>query len=407
MSDASDVQHHLEEGMLLFSRGMVFEARQAWRKALHVDPGNPFGLDYLDSSTCELNPYDRQRESELSREEEEATIQVVGGGWDGDEYEVIAAGPAEDSSSGVAATGFTMAEDEEELGEDAIPDAPTVEMGSAEDDFEVYGADGDVVEAAAAEDDEYWDDLADEDTDWMTRSEYEAAEDAEGDEDVTANEEDMEDDGVAEGIVVPPEEVPIADSEEGDDWEPLAWVGEETPAVPAMAKDGSQPRGRLERAPEGELGGPDDPTDVDSQASRRQTPSDTVPETISSDDLVKQAGEELLDGRPEAARTMLQKVLQEKPDHKQAQKYLKRVDKELRSHYEDVLGDPEGVPVLNRPLAELFTLDLDPVGGYILSRIDGILTLDDLFTLSAHINPLDLSRILVELIESGVVSIRR
>jgi len=439
MSDATDLHHHLEDGLLLFSRGMVFEAREAWRKALHIDPINAAVLDYLSSTERELNPYDRQRETE-SLQTSRNSARVRQNAWDEDEYEIIAAGPADEDEETPAValppiTGFQL--DTGEIEGEGDGDVTVVVAAST-------GGRGPTGWVSVGEEDEprreptaeAWPDGLEANTDTVVVMEASspgseaaatAAEDVDGLEDEPAVLYEEMRAGApnpsassdrAPGNVKPGPSravdahhsgpMPETERSDVDEWEPLEWIGEDTPVASSREA----------------RGGGVEPLEGDGGASVSQTvhmPLDgdrtgssehggvhglSRPERL-VDALMGKANLAIQEGQRDLARDLLMQVLQADPEHPVALQYLKRIDRELMGHYERILGHSDGVPTLRLPLADLFALDLDQVGGYILSRIDGMLTLDDIYTLSAHIDRLTVMRILTEMIEREVVTIRR
>jgi hypothetical protein len=69
------------------------------------------------------------------------------------------------------------------------------------------------------------------------------------------------------------------------------------------------------------------------------------------------------------------------------------------------LGDLKRVPVLKLRMAELMRLSLDPRAGFLLSRIDGQLSYEALFSVSG-MSRLDTLRVLAHLLDQDIIAIR-
>lgn len=347
MTESVDVNHSLEEGLLHFFRGMILEARQSWRRGLQLDPQNAVLQDYLRSTDMELTQQERSREAEQLKQARQAA-KASGLPWEDDDFEVIAAGPDDDDETSQAVGVDTVSitgflVEEDELG--------GVETGA--------GVQAPRVTRSAAGG---WVEAPEDDEDTLSPSAR----------------------PVLSGNAPPVE---------GDSWEPLDWMGEVTPATGILdyvAHDSgvAAPAGgrRTVRA-----GAEPPPPPVE------QGPSE----------LLHQAREHLASGNPEAARELLILLTDKNPGFPGAMDALGEVVGTLLARYQEILGSNDGVPELTSGAADLFNLKLDEVGGYIYSRIDGIVTLDDLYTMSTHLDQLHVMRILVELLQAGVITLRR
>ncbi len=369
MTEQTDVQHHLEHGLVLLSRGMIFEARQSWRAALRIEPTNSAARDYLASTERELNEYDRRREAEAE--------QLVAAGttlsdetWDSDED-----------------TAFVFQPSPEPAEEPLAPSA---------EDREV------VVEALAEEDDE-----PEEEELWSPVDEVsDAAHPIQG-EDAFIGEDSS-----------PAASPPTDESEPGDmsgeEWEPLDWMAEDTP-IPAGDDT------REEAAPHPE----ETPLPPTAQEAEERPPvhqeaeewppvqeAEAPPEQDTSQvpdprNILEQTAKLLEERRFAAARKLLQEQVETHPGEVALLEELKRVEQDMQAHYADILGDLDSVPELNVDVEELYSLDLDQVGGYIISLVDGILTLDDIFTLSAQVDRLTVMQVLGDLVSADLVTLHR
>ena len=69
------------------------------------------------------------------------------------------------------------------------------------------------------------------------------------------------------------------------------------------------------------------------------------------------------------------------------------------------LGNLKRVPTLKLRMAELMKLNLDPRAGFLLSRIDGSLSFEALFSVSG-MSRLDTLRVLAQLLDQDIIAIR-
>lgn len=404
MSDASDLAYHIEEGLLHFVRGGLVEARQSWRKVLLLEPGQPEALDYIKSTDAELTAQERSREAELLKAARQAA-RASGLPWEDDDFEMIAAGPADDdedvatgnSIDTVSITGFLVEEE----------DGGGIETGD-----DVAEADGPMAAARSRS------------NGWIVSGDESAGQ------------------GAARAASGAPAGRPVR---EGEVWEPLDWVNEITPAVPVADMDslrenlerGSSERSRAAEAASAAASGVPSPSRAGAgvgsrgagkagssspgsgasteasqsksghrKGNRAAVEPPPPPVELSPDELLEQARHHLREDQPELARQALLRLLDKNPAYPGALEALETAISSLLSAYQDVLGDGDGVPELNPKSTDLYSLKLDEVGGYILSRIDGIVSLDDLYTVSAHLDRLDVMRILVELVQADAIRIR-
>jgi hypothetical protein len=99
---------------------------------------------------------------------------------------------------------------------------------------------------------------------------------------------------------------------------------------------------------------------------------------------------------------LVEKALEVDPESAEAQEYLSLNEATLIQMYESKLGSPDAVPQVAIPPDEVVWLNLDHRAGFLLAQIDGIISLEDLYTLSG-MSRLDTSRILAQLVEEGVI----
>jgi len=152
-----------------------------------------------------------------------------------------------------------------------------------------------------------------------------------------------------------------------------------------------------------------------SGASRSQAPTPLPPPRVKEPDstsgedeeiaVLMRAVEELHQlGDFSGSLQLVEKVLQKQPNHPVAQDYLASNRKTLTHLYESKLGSVGSRPrVVLRP-DEILWLNIDHRAGFLLSQIDGTLTVEDLYALSG-MSRMETAKILAELLEDGVIEI--
>jgi tetratricopeptide (TPR) repeat protein len=104
------------------------------------------------------------------------------------------------------------------------------------------------------------------------------------------------------------------------------------------------------------------------------------------------------------ALELLTKVLERKPNHKEAAQLHDVCEQNLTLMYESKIGAMEARPRTAIPPDEIIWLNLDPRAGFVLAQIDGEVSFDDLYAICG-LKRLDTARILCELLEEGVVQV--
>jgi len=119
-----------------------------------------------------------------------------------------------------------------------------------------------------------------------------------------------------------------------------------------------------------------------------------------------QGVEELLAlGDPSSAMELLRKAEQLAPGDPRLMVARERCAREQQAALEAKLGDLKRVPLLKLRMADLMRLSLDPRAGFLLSRIDGRLSYEALFSVSG-MSRLDTLRFLVQLLDQGIITVR-
>jgi hypothetical protein len=99
---------------------------------------------------------------------------------------------------------------------------------------------------------------------------------------------------------------------------------------------------------------------------------------------------------------LVEKVLELDPENVQARDYLERNQGTLLKMYESKIGSFSRVPRVTIPPDEVIWLNLHHRAGFLLAQIDGLVSFEDLLSLSA-MSKLETCKILVQLIGEGVI----
>jgi hypothetical protein len=100
---------------------------------------------------------------------------------------------------------------------------------------------------------------------------------------------------------------------------------------------------------------------------------------------------------------IVEKVLELDPKNSQARDYMERNEETLLKMYESKLGNLEKTPRLQMGPDQIIWLNLHHKAGFVLSRVDGMATFEDVMSLSA-MPRLDTVRILAQLLQTGVIT---
>jgi tetratricopeptide (TPR) repeat protein len=120
--------------------------------------------------------------------------------------------------------------------------------------------------------------------------------------------------------------------------------------------------------------------EVDAAAPADETPDDQTRRRINA--LLERAVAWSSAGEVERAVAAVDLALNEDPNSALAQKLLTRHRDAITGVFQSYLGDLERMPQLARPLHELQDAPINPRAAFLLSRIDGTLTIDELLDVS-------------------------
>jgi hypothetical protein len=105
------------------------------------------------------------------------------------------------------------------------------------------------------------------------------------------------------------------------------------------------------------------------------------------------------------ALELLNKVLERKPNDKDALQQYEVCEQNLTLMFESKIGGMDARPHIAIPPDEVIWLNLDPRAGFVLAQIDGEVSFEDLYAICG-LKRLDTARILCELLEQGVVQVQ-
>jgi hypothetical protein len=136
--------------------------------------------------------------------------------------------------------------------------------------------------------------------------------------------------------------------------------------------------------------------------------ADTLPNAPVSDDesdvWMRGARELVALNDFSGALELLNKVLERKPNDKDAVQLHDVCEQNLTLMYESKIGAMDARPRTAIPPDEIIWLNLDPRAGFVLAQIDGEVSFEDLYAICG-LKRLDTARILCELLEQGVVQV--
>jgi tetratricopeptide (TPR) repeat protein len=123
-----------------------------------------------------------------------------------------------------------------------------------------------------------------------------------------------------------------------------------------------------------------------------------APET----ELVLRAADLAEGGELEESLDLCHKALDLNPENERAHELLERLQKRLLETYTAEIGDLDGVPSVLVARQEIVWQKMDHRAGFLLSRIDGMLTYEEIIDVSG-MNRFEVSRILVQLLREGII----
>ena len=139
-----------------------------------------------------------------------------------------------------------------------------------------------------------------------------------------------------------------------------------------------------------------------------ETPDTTEPETMVPDVeiLLRNARAEEKAGDLESALQYSEDALKREPDHPLANALSSDIKKRLSADYRKELEPLHSVPFLRATDASILELSLDPIGGFLISQIDGEITVDELLTILGTFDEFRVLSSLHFFLENGIIELR-
>ncbi|HEY0190826.1 MAG TPA: hypothetical protein VGC42_06855, partial [Kofleriaceae bacterium] len=140
--------------------------------------------------------------------------------------------------------------------------------------------------------------------------------------------------------------------------------------------------------------------EIDRGAPTSETREDRTRRRIST--LIERSAEWSRAGDVERAVTAVDLALSEDPNSALAQKLIHRNRDTILGAFQSFLGDLQRIPALARPLHELGSAPISPRAAFLLSRVDGTLSLDEILDVSG-MPRLEAYRYLCQLFLRGIL----
>ncbi len=110
------------------------------------------------------------------------------------------------------------------------------------------------------------------------------------------------------------------------------------------------------------------------------------------------------EGKLEEALTGCERILKDVPDDKLAVEAQEEIQEQLQEIYGQRIGDLEGIPTVQVPRHEIVWQNLDHRTGFLLSRIDGFLSYQDIIDVSG-MEQFEAFRIIVGLMDEEIIGV--
>ena len=150
---------------------------------------------------------------------------------------------------------------------------------------------------------------------------------------------------------------------------------------------------------------PEDFLDEGFEVEDEQTPRDPAPPQTGEPEeepTLPLARDLLKRGELEDALTVCTAVCEADPNDVEAKRFLERIQQSLLKRYWADIGDLSHVPTVKVPHHEILWQDMDHRKGFLLSRIDGMLSFEDIIDISG-MEDFEVCQILVRLKREGVI----
>ncbi len=122
--------------------------------------------------------------------------------------------------------------------------------------------------------------------------------------------------------------------------------------------------------------------------------------------LMEQVGEQREQGNLGAALDICEEILKRAPGDQETEDLAQEIKQELVQFYLDDLKPLDQIPQLCADDANILELSLDPIGGFLLSQIDGNISLEELLTIMGTFEQYRVVSALHYFINSEIIELR-
>jgi tetratricopeptide (TPR) repeat protein len=122
--------------------------------------------------------------------------------------------------------------------------------------------------------------------------------------------------------------------------------------------------------------------------------------------LLRDAREDEAAGDFEGALRHAEEALKRDPEQEEAQELASSIRKRLAARYREELEPVGRVPFLRATDASILELSLDPIGGFLISQIDGEITIEELLTILGTFDEFRVLSSLHFFLENGIIELR-
>jgi len=122
--------------------------------------------------------------------------------------------------------------------------------------------------------------------------------------------------------------------------------------------------------------------------------------------LLRGAAEAERGGELEQALGKAEEVLRREPEHFEASELALDLRRRLSDRYRSALEPLDAVPHLKATDASILELSLDPIGGFLISQIDGEITVEELLTILGTFDEFRVLSSLHFFLENGIIELR-
>jgi tetratricopeptide (TPR) repeat protein len=112
------------------------------------------------------------------------------------------------------------------------------------------------------------------------------------------------------------------------------------------------------------------------------------------------------EGDLEQALSKVEELLRREPTNYEASELAANLRSRLADRYRRALEPSDAVPVLKATDASILELSLDPIGGFLISQIDGEITVEELLTILGTFDEFRVLSSLHFFLENGIIELR-